>query len=717
MKKIPFCLMLLSCSLGVGAEQISEFQAASIARKYFPQSSIKAIKTTGTTAGNAEYYIFNNENDNGFIIVSGDDGMTEVVGYSPQGHFPTNCELPPNLANWLNGYADYVKDIRSEKTQPLKKYLESQTTPVVDHLLTTFWDQNDPYNLLCPSNYPTGCIATAFAQVMNYWEWPEVGQGSNTYTEEKSGVTHSVDFSQSHYQWANMKDEYTTDNLGAENWTKADEDAVSKLIYDCGVAVNMEYTRSDSHSSDCFVNYAAPTYFKYDSEFYTHNSMSTERFVNIIKKALDDKKPVIFGGQGKSGGHEFVIDGYDNNEFLHVNWGWSGMSDGFYDVNYMNPGALGTGGGAGGYSDRQTAIIITPNKTGEAKSSQAYLSLIDGRFNVGVKSHVKAKRQTAQKGQTMTIGVVGYWNTGGPEYRGITGVAVYDMKGNRLSTPKKTEKMSLKPGYFKRNEYTYNLNSELAALPDGNYQIYAVAKEQRPGCEFDWIRVNSKEHQNIHIEGNTISAKEEDNTNLLEVSRPVTVFANEEIKSIELCDDLRFHTFLRNSSKEIANGWFKAEIYKYGDKKPILSKVGKCQLNAGEEKPFDIEFFVDPDRFYYGTPYQFVISPVFTSNNDVDFQLNFDSVYDCVFTIGGVSGAEMNKTDKTLKIYPNPAVNSITVETNAEILNISLYATDGRLVEQTQDSGTIDVSDCPTGYYIISVQTTQGIINRQIIKK
>ena len=334
------------------------------------KSHPQRMKAAGKQQKAAAYYAFNIGDNDGFVIVSGDDSLTELVGYSDSGSFdPDN--MPDNMRSWLQTYSDYVASVQAGESKAKRQQLGNVTTIVVRPFVTTEWNQGEPYDRLTPlldngAHCATGCVATAMAQVMKYYEWPERGEGSNSYEYDPYG-TLSMDFSQSVYDWENMLDIYSSyyeeGNIVPE-YNDGQAGAVAKLMYDCGISVNMMYGES-SGAYDPAIPNAFKSYFKYKSDIYYRDNMSSKEFMDVLLSELDEKRPVLICGAGLGGGHAFVGDGYDSNNFVHINWGWGGYSDGYFNVNYLDPEGLGTGGGTGAFKWSQSLTTAYPNYTGE----------------------------------------------------------------------------------------------------------------------------------------------------------------------------------------------------------------------------------------------------------------------------------------------------------------------------------------------------------------
>jgi hypothetical protein len=220
----------------------------------------------------------------------------------------------------------------------------------VSPLVQTKWDQSPYYNNLCPYDNSkgertvTGCVATAMAQVMNYWEYPKKGTGFHSYNHSKYG-TLNANFGSTTYDWANMPNELTSSSSTVQ------KNAVATLMYHCGVSVDMDYNVSSEGGSGAYVissrspvthctEYALKTYFGYKTSIQgvQKADYTTTNWKNLLKAELDASRPIVYAGFG-DGGHCFVCDGYDNNDYFHFNWGWGGLYDGYFALNALIPGA------------------------------------------------------------------------------------------------------------------------------------------------------------------------------------------------------------------------------------------------------------------------------------------------------------------------------------------------------------------------------------------
>lgn len=538
-----FTLLAAACiTASAFGKQISENTARTTARKYAPSGEFQPAKRLhGASGGNAPYYAFNL--DHGYVIVSGDDELTELVGYSDSGSFDAES-MPPQLGEWLDAYADYVAAVqRGEDKTLAKRALASRPTVVVAPLLTTKWNQDEPFNLQTPTfqtntgstaHCPTGCAATALAQVMKFFNWPETGVGSNSYTHPEFG-TISADFSSHSYDWTNMRDTY---NSGEYSSTEAD--AVATLMKDCGVALNMYYGQTESAAQLHSFYTALTENFRYTAKIVGHTDMSTAEFARCITDELDSTRPVLFTGIGDGGGHAFVADGYDSNGFLHINWGWGGYSDGYFDMNYMNPYGLGIGGGSGAFKWNQSAVLAKPLRDGETPYEQHTLSFVDttdGQGGLTFKGE-----GTLIAGEDATIGLRNIYNSSPTTFNGDIAVAAFDQSGAIAKLGDAEEIANgFGSGYFYRAEFDFTLPT--GGIADGTYTVRAVT---RFTGKTEWEKFATNRFLTMTVAGGEIS-----------FSKPTPKLAVTDASlesSIVKGSALQATVTIHNSSKAVADG-------------------------------------------------------------------------------------------------------------------------------------------------------------------
>lgn len=297
-------------------------------------------------------YVFR-PSGNGYIVVSADDCAAPVLGYGEKGSFSEE-NMPENLRWWLESYAAEITYARKNSA---KSYI-AEARPQRDRispLLSTTWDQSAPYNSLCPkvgsTATVTGCAATAMAQVMKYFNWPEKGVSSISYSW--NGQTLSMDFASTTFDWNNMLDSYGNSDSATS------KTAVARLMKACGYSIQMNYGTGESSAQSEKIGQALSTYFNYDRSLWNacRNVYTNSDWELLIYTNLATCGPVLYSGSNSSSGHAFVCDGYDADGYFHINWGWSGMSDGYYLLSALNPGSQGIGGSTSGYNSGQSAIL------------------------------------------------------------------------------------------------------------------------------------------------------------------------------------------------------------------------------------------------------------------------------------------------------------------------------------------------------------------------
>lgn len=481
MKRTTTILIAICVSaLFANGKQISQNAALSAARKYSRTGQVAPAKNLRSDkTNNAPYYAFNLEQ--GYVIVSGDDEMTELVGYAENGFFDAE-NVPPQMQLWLDGYAEYVAAVQSGKAKARKILLSDSPSVVVEPLVTTKWNQDAPFNNFAPEytddnnntqRCATGCAATAMAQIMKFHNWPEQGVGHYSYEHQSFG-TISSNFSEHVYDWTNMIDRY---NNG--EYSNVQADAVALLMKDCGVSLNMNYGPVSGASIYSYTP-AFKNYFRYSSRTVNRSGCETAEFTKIITDELQEGRPIIYCGTGEDGGHAFVVDGYDTNYFLHVNWGWGGYSDGYFDMNYMDPTGLGIGGGSGAFKWNQGFVLARPLKDG-VEPYEFIQQLCFVPYN-DVKGGIFCEQEMpANKGDDVTILLRNTANLSGESFFGSLNVGVFNDSG-ALVTMGNEERIENNNGelleFQSGNLYSVDLPMTLntAGIADGNYIVRAMSK-------------------------------------------------------------------------------------------------------------------------------------------------------------------------------------------------------------------------------------------------
>ena len=346
------------------AKAIAEKQAALLGVTIDQKAMTKARKQGNKgeiTLSQESYYVFPNANSKGFTIVSGDDRLPEIVGYSSQGSYDENnlpegfvsfMEAYQNLYNKVNlGDAEALKNLAEIKAWRNKKNASAASTSAVAPLLGNIeWDQTSPYNNMCPRYdsvhvAATGCVATAMAPVMAYYKYPkQLKADIPGYVNRWNGIPMEIPTitrEEGVYDWDNMLPKYNKE----ANATQQQKDAVAKLMYHCGAAVQMNYGPESAASVSAS---KLAKYFGYDADLMmdlNRSTFSLDKWMQIIDTELAAGRPVLYGGQASDGGHQFICDGKDGEGLYHINWGWSGSQNGYFDLSLLNPEKGGTGSG------------------------------------------------------------------------------------------------------------------------------------------------------------------------------------------------------------------------------------------------------------------------------------------------------------------------------------------------------------------------------------
>lgn len=431
----------------------------------------QTLIATQSLNGEPAVYVFANGENKGYMILSADDQAAPVLGFCDQGTLTTD-KINPTMQWWLNQYAEEIQWLRQNPNPvsflpPTKAAAERNA---IAPLCKTKWDQDGPYNNLCPKNGTkttySGCVATAMAQIMAYHKYPKTaGNGRNSVTY--NGTTYEVNFNEIVFDWDNMLDEY--DN----NATDAQKEAVAQLMYACGVSVSMSYGTGASSANTYNAGVALYTNFDYDGsvtlayrDHYTYDA-----WVEYVYNQLANVGPVQYSGRNDSG-HSFVCDGYLPGDFFHINWGWSGVSDGYYRLTALDPDTQGIGGSSAGYNSGCYIVSnIRPNQNGATN----YLFKANG---LGI------AQTEANQGDALTnFFTGGYWN-----YSMCTaayaklGSVVEKADGTIVEQKSKHNFASTGLGFARGKS---NMNFDVpSGMEDGYYRVYPAWTI--PDEDIDW---------------------------------------------------------------------------------------------------------------------------------------------------------------------------------------------------------------------------------------
>lgn len=491
MRKLYLILLLALPAFAASAKEVPASSARTVGYHFLSQKglapgSVDDMKLLYAAGGDrASYYVYGT--DHSFVIVSGDDAVEPVLGYSGSNAFGID-KMPAQVSSFLNGYAEQIEyavaaqvaatpEIEHKWSDLVQNVRPTAAkTTAVSPLMSTTWNQSPYYNANCPYDYAgggtsvTGCVATATAQVMKYWNWPATGTGIHSYSSSCCG-TLSANFGSTTYAWSSMPNNVTSPNA-----------AVAKLMSHVGISVDMNYTASSSGAyvissaspvTNC-AEYALKTYFNYKPTLHgeKRSAYSETAWIALLKGDLDASHPIVFAGFGSGGGHCFVADGYDASNFFHINWGWGGTSDGYFSINALNPGGLGTGGGSGGYNSNQQAIIgIQPNSTAPSASLQLYDYVYTSASTIFYTDAFDVSTNVANPGTTA--------------FSGTICAAAFNASGAFVSYVDSVTGVSIPAGWT-TGTLTFNTTGLVAMLP-GSYTIGIFYRSAGSG----WTAVNN----------------------------------------------------------------------------------------------------------------------------------------------------------------------------------------------------------------------------------
>lgn len=491
-------LLAFSCAYCYG-ERISVGEAKNIATDFFlekagesgritPSSNtLKLAWISGAEKENADgsLYVFNRGLNEGYVVIAGDDIVSkQVLGFSDTGTFDSSA-IPENLRYWLEEYQRQIEYMQENGVVATEVETETSVTSVAPLLGDIAWNQSSPYNLLCPTlpdgkKAVSGCVATAMAQIMYYWQYPDKGVGSHSYDWTYNGVTTtlSADFSQSQYQWDLMTPVYNS------NSSEESKNAVALLMSDVGISVDMAYGK-ESAASVVKVPIALTEYFDYDKaiNMCVRNQYYSDEWEQMLRTELDEGRPVYYRGRNESSGHAFVCDGYDSDGYYHMNWGWGGSSNGYFLLTALYPGMQGIGSSDGGYNYEQYMVIgIQPNQGG-VKPETGYVALTEWEVTNG----------TCDVGGIINISMTGIWN----HYTDTLGfdfvLNLYD--GDVLKATKLIVRRAVTPPNMGLGGTTqkFTIPSDLA---DGTYRIYP---------QYKFISESEESYRNMRVGKNVPS--------------------------------------------------------------------------------------------------------------------------------------------------------------------------------------------------------------------
>ena len=475
------------------AEPITKAHALSIATKYIsnPKLSNDTPKTRSSQANEQPaYYIFTNPNDKKFVIISGESKLNELVGYGDKMTENPN-DQPPYFKLFLKEYERVVKEVRSKAAtttpqRPIKRKVEP--------LLTCKWSQYDPFNKYTPlsngQHTPTGCVATATAQVMFYNKWPKNRPQdyiASTGDDAKKSAT---------YWWDEMKN--TTNEMGTEH----SRQAVGVLMSDIGKAVNMRYYYRGSDSNLQYACNALRDKFDYTVRYLDKNFLPANDFLNEVMQEISDGYPVLVVG----GPHAFVYDGYDEQGLIHTNWGWGGENDGYFDINIVTLNVSGFALNSGTFWDDISVVFAHPND-GKAVPFKDIERGLDARTTTSLTiDKTEADRSESFSAKIERLG--SYSSVKGElgVFTGKVALALYNEKNERVKIFDSTAGDQTWASIFTSMSFDV-ADINFNGIADGNYRLVPVFSEMldtKTKKHGDWKPINHANEIEVRLTPNAV---------------------------------------------------------------------------------------------------------------------------------------------------------------------------------------------------------------------
>lgn len=495
MKKYIFLSLILITSIATSnAKQRTRYEILKSAQAVLSQHTgnramSQAESPLDIIKSNSQLTIVGDKN--GFAVVANDDSFPAILGYSDKQF--DGGQVAPGFQWWMDAITEQLEYNLEHGLQ-----LTTATPSAGKHkdnvpaLMVTQWGQNTPYNNQTPTytsgknevHYVTGCVATAMAQIMYYHKWPERGKGQVSYYFTPEGSTAkqklTANLAKAPYDWDNMLTSYS------KGYTEEQANAVSTLMLHCGYSVNMQYTKSGSgaFTSDAADAMRKRFYYNENMHFYRRDFFPDEDWMDKIFTELTEGFPVLYGAQSSTGGHEFVFDGYNAEGQVHVNWGWNGGQNGFFDIAALN-----------GYTSGQEMVLV--RKDSEIIPYQSYWGMSEDGLTASV------------LGSTVKASFVAYnldYNT----FTGKVGFLAMNLSNMSITVLDSNDKTAIE--YLSGAHFDYNSN--ISSLTDGKYRLYAGSQSEK---ETEWQPIRCYETSNnsyiLTINDGVASIEKENNAN------------------------------------------------------------------------------------------------------------------------------------------------------------------------------------------------------------
>ena len=638
MKKILNLVVLMALCMNVWAGPVSVEQALQKARQFMSKhraisgKRLQRVQTqpqlqaaTQQSVGEAPYYVFNIGEDNGCIFVSGDDRTPAILGFTDSGRFDAD-EIPPAMKAWL---AEYERQMA--QLDRISAAKEQQTDrESIPYLLSSKWNQGAPYNYQCPTDPSTGkqsvtgCVATAMAQVINYYRYPEYTTATIPAYTTRSNKINMPAIGTTYIDWDYIYNTYSN-NVSP---SQPEAIAVSTLMKLCGQSVQMDYGSNSSGAYSPMVGDALYLYFGYDEgiQYLSRDLFSLEEWNDLIYAELAANRPVLYSGYSSGSGHEFVIDGYFGNDLFHVNWGWGGSSDGYFLLSILNPynnSSIGASASSDGYSFGQDILVGIQKPTGQTGKVP---SLGTSFLSTSDEENEMVFERTAQGFFTPTFYYM-FSNTAVSQQRFDVGIGIFNDEGTLVETH------TLYSNYSFRALKTLSEKKKLgigAQLADGHYLVKGISRQAGTN---EWKVNIGSGSQYIHatINGNqlTLIAPHVD------IEATLTLLtANPKPK-----EPVKLRATVKNNATTQ-----RSQLYLVGSDNKLITGVD-YDVDEGKTTTVDFEFTASA---YGSYPLKLVIEG--WDETVVLAEITVDIVEKSDFTVDGIHYAILSETDQTVAV-------------------------------------------------------------------
>ena len=657
-------------------------QKHKINNDYF--NNVRSTDVVGKSAlasGKEAFYIYQTTGceNKSFVIVSGDERMPEILAYSSENSFDVD-NIPPAVRYWLNCYVEEFKNLDSSSTiTSAKRSVPTSSGGVLPLLNQIQWGQSKPYNNLCPTfrgeRTVTGCVATAMAQVMKFHSFPDKGRGYVKYNTRTNRLNITHDFSKDMFEWSNMLDSYISE------YTEQQANAVAVLMASCGASVEMDYGTlsqggSGAYQSDLLNGYIENFGYDNDASLVIRNYCSTEDWHNLLINELNSGRPVNYGGASmRDGGHSFVIDGYrmGENQYpdYHVNWGWGGVCDGYYQIANLHPQEDGIYATNNPFSESQQMTIGIMPEDGSSANSNMLLS-----------SKINCSLSKVKRGGELLCKVSSLYNCSYKDFSGTISVALKSESGELfvISTGQKRELEYLEgtgsisficpvPNNISIGRYSVclvyksNLSDKWIEILSASYATVDVTENENEeiGAENKWSEIGCSEFELLNKnEKNIISANVYEMINLNsdpfigtlsftiadENGSPIFSFGtSEELYEVGYKEYLTEPVYVSGTiDKELSNGHYRLYISAKNDAQITESFVVKNDLSIPNSPTSELYYQVEVrNGIAYINGNEYLITPTNIDRVIVD-DLNGVTWY-------SIEGIKMNNKNKRKGIY------------------------------------------------------------------